>query len=353
MIAVIGAGPAGCHAAYLLAKQGKKVTVIEEHEKIGLPVQCTGIVTSAINDYVKIKKSIVLNKIRKARIHSKNESVEIRLQNENIVLDRARFDQSIAEKAEQEGAKFMLKSRFIGNSNGRVITTKKEFNAEKIIGADGPLSGVAKINGMFGKRDFWVGVQARVKMENDNAIEFFPNIGTYAWIVPESRDIARIGVAAEKSAKKVFDEFVKHRISPKEVIEYQGGLIPKYNPSQITEKDGVYLIGDAATQVKATTGGGIVQGLAAAEALAESIAKCQSYEKLWKAKIGKDLSLHLRMRNIMDKFSDADWDFLVRIFKKKRNLEIIEKFDRDYPSRFVMKLALNEPRLLYFSRYLV
>jgi len=43
-IAVAGAGVAGSYMAYRLASLGYKVAVFEEHEKIGEPVQCTGII---------------------------------------------------------------------------------------------------------------------------------------------------------------------------------------------------------------------------------------------------------------------------------------------------------------------
>jgi flavin-dependent dehydrogenase len=48
MIAVIGGGPAGSYTAHLLVRAGKEVAVFEEHEHIGSPVQCTGIVTHSI-----------------------------------------------------------------------------------------------------------------------------------------------------------------------------------------------------------------------------------------------------------------------------------------------------------------
>ena len=57
MINIIGAGPAGLHTAYLLAKAGKEVNVFEEHKEIGLPVQCTGITTSHLKKFTEIKKT--------------------------------------------------------------------------------------------------------------------------------------------------------------------------------------------------------------------------------------------------------------------------------------------------------
>ncbi|GAF84982.1 unnamed protein product [marine sediment metagenome] len=54
----------------------------------------------------------------------------------------------------------------------------------------------------------------------------------------------------------------------------------------------------------------------------------------------------------MDKFKDKDWDFLIQLFKKDKTKRIIESFDRDYPTRFMLKLISNEPRLLYFLKFL-
>jgi len=363
MISVIGGGPAGCHAASLLAKAGKEVRIFEEHKSIGSPVQCTGIVTSSINNIIKIKKSCIINKISRAKIISGKNSAELKLKNSNLILDREKFDQHIAEKAKSAGAKLFLNHKYINNNKNKLVTNKKTFKTNKIntiIGADGPLSSVAKANNMFNKRKFWQGIQARVKLKNENIVEFYPNIGTFAWVVPENKDIVRIGLLAEKNTSQIFQKFLKTRIkNPKnKIIEHQGGIIPKYNPPQITQKiqkdnNNIYLVGDAAGQVKATTGGGIIQGLEAAEALTDSIINKKDYETEWKKKIGKDLWVHLKMRNIMDKFKNQDWQFLINLCRKESAKSVLEKHDRDYPSKFLIKMLFTEPRLLYFAKFLL
>ena len=352
MISVIGAGPAGCYTAYLLAKAGKEVSVFEEHKKIGSPVQCTGIVTSSINNILKPPKSAVLNKIKTARIFSKNNFVEIKLRKENLILDRKEFDTHLAEKAKSAGAKIYLDYTFIGNEGKKVVTTKKTITVEKIIGADGPSSKVAKINNMLGRRKYWFGFQARVKLRNENIVKFYPNIGTFAWVVPENKETARIGLLGNQSAKEIFAKFLKNKSKKNKIIDYQTGIVPAYNPKQITQKNHIYLVGDAASQVKATTGGGIIQSLTAAEALADSIINSKDYENEWRKKLGKDLWLHMKMRNIMDKFKESDWQYLIKLFNKERNKRILGTHDRDYPIKFVLKLLLSEPRLVYFAKYL-
>ena len=227
------------------------------------------------------------------------------------------------------------------------------MKTDYLIGADGPLSQVAKSNNLFKKREFLTGIQAIAKLKNDNCIEFYPSIGTFAWVVPENKETCRIGVASYKNPKEDFNKLLKLKnIKNKDIMEKQGGLIPIYNPKLKTKKDRVYLIGDAASQVKATTGGGIIQGLKAAQALTNSIINKRDYQKEWKKEIGQDLLIHLKIRNIMNKFKDKDWDLLIKLFKKEKTKRIIENFDRDYPTKFLFKLILNEPKLLYFSKFL-
>lgn len=358
MISIIGAGPAGCYLAYLLAKTGKEVHIFEEHNKIGWPIHCTGLVTSSINEILNLKKDVIVNEIDKVRIFSKNDFLELKLKNKNIVLDREKFDNYLSDLAVSKGAKIFLNYKFIDNKNNLIkirYNNKQEtvLRTDYLIGADGPLSQVAKSNNLFGKRRFLTGLQAIVKLKNDNYIEFYPSIGIFAWVVPENKEICRIGVASYSNIKDHFDKLLKlKRINNKKIIEKQGGIIPVYNPKLKTKRGYAYLVGDAACQVKATTGGGIVQGLKAAEALASSIINKKDYEKEWKKRMGRDLLLHLKMRNIMDRFKEKDWDCLIRLFKKDETKKIIENFDRDYPTAFLFKLILKEPRLLYFSRFL-
>lgn len=356
MIAIIGAGPVGNYLSYLLSKK-KEVNVFEEHSKIGLPVQCTGITTSLLKNIIKLKKDVVVNEIKKGRIYSPNKKfIEIDFKEKNIIVDRYKFDNQIADMAKQNGVKFFLNHKFIGNKNNIALIKDKKNNTikkikyESLVGADGPLSSVAKSNNMFGRREFWNGMQARVRLKNENIVEFYPFFGTYAWVVPENKDIARVGIASTKDLKTLFRNFLFKfkNIKEKDIIEYQSGIIPKYNPRAKTQNNNVYLIGDSASQVKATTGGGIIQGLSAAKSLSHSILKNKNYEKEWRKLIGKELYIHLITRKIMDKFNEKDWNKLVSGIDKS----ILENNDRDNISIIALKMLLKKPSLLYFTKYL-
>ena len=356
MIVIIGAGPAGSYTAYLLSKKNRDVNVFEEHKNIGLPIQCAGVTTSLLKNIIKLKKDVIVNEINKARIFSPNKKfIEVNLKEKNLVIDRNKFDNQIADMAKQQGAKFFLNSKFIANKRNIAIIKEKskikKIKFDYLIGADGPLSQVAKSNNLFNKREFWQGIQARVKLKNDNAIEFYPYFGTYAWVVPENEEIARVGLVSKRYTNVLFKNFLFKfkNIKQKDIIEYQGGIIPKYTPNIKTQKNNVYIVGDAACQVKATTGGGIIQSLIASKTLTDSILNNKNYEKQWKKLLGKELYLHYKSRNMMDKFKDKEWNKLLNLVDK----EVLENNNRDNISTMILKLLIKKPSLLYFTKYLI
>ncbi|PIN99777.1 hypothetical protein COT72_04270 [archaeon CG10_big_fil_rev_8_21_14_0_10_43_11] len=341
MIGVVGAGPAGTHYASLI--KDEDVTIFEKNSKAGYPIQCTGIVTDSIKRVIDIPDELVVATIKKFRIVAPNgKSVDIDLDKENKVMDRARFDQYLAQKAEDNGAKILLNHTFQGfKKNGdsfKIITDKGSFESRMLVGADGPLSPVAKAAGMFGERQFLQGLQVRAHYKGEPGItEIHMGLGEFAWVVPEDEHVARIGVIG----KNVAGAF-KQLVGSHDVIEPQSGLVPLYNPKQVLAKDGAYLIGDAATQVKATTYGGIIYGLLAGSYLAENP---DSYAKKFNSKLGRDLWMSLKMREAMNSMTQDQYDELIQIFNQSSSKKILEEHDRDFPTKFIVQLLLKESKL--------
>ncbi|MBI2135327.1 NAD(P)/FAD-dependent oxidoreductase [Candidatus Woesearchaeota archaeon] len=363
MISIIGAGPAGSYLAYLLAKQGKEVTLIEEHEKIGSPVQCTGIVTASIKKFFDIPDNVIANKCSKVIVISKNNRIEAKT--DEIVMWRNKFDEFLAYKAQDEGVKILANHQFIGFNGKHSIKIKdknnnrtKELIADYIIGADGPSSAVGKAAGLEPIKRFYIGMQAKVKLKTDiSAFEtYFSNNDFpyfFGWVVPESENTARLGLGAFENAKELFYKFLEKRAGKKEILCWESGIFPLYDPKKIIQKENVYLIGDAATQVKATTGGGIIPSLKAAEVLCYCIINEKDYNREFKKrKAGKELALHLKIRNTLNRFSDNDYDYLLSLMNQERIKNTLKKYDRDQPIPLVINLLLKEPRFLKFSKFL-
>jgi len=362
MITIIGAGPAGSYLAYLLAKKGKDVTLIEEHDKIGIPVQCTGIVTGSIEKFVKLPKKVIANRCSKVVVVSRNNQIEA--ETDEIVLWRNKFDEFLANMAVDGGVKILANHQFIGFNNKHSIKIKNKKNNEIknieagiIVGADGPSSSVAKAAGLNANSKFYVGMQAKVKLKTDlDKFETyfgsdFPNF--FGWVVPESEDTARLGVGSFHNTRDYFYKFLKKRTGKREILAWESGIIPVYSPKKIIQKNNVYLIGDAASHVKATTGGGIVPSLKAAHTLCDCIINSKDYSKEFKKKSGRELLLHLKLRNMLNKFSDKDYDYLLILMNQEKVKKILKKYDRDSPIELVLSLLLKEPRFLRFSKFVI
>jgi len=363
MITIVGAGPVGCYAAYLLAKAGKQVQIFEEHYNIGKPVQCAGLVTKKILDILDFRiDKVIINKISRAIILSQNKKLSLKFKNPDLLLDREKFDLLMAKKAVMAGAKLMLGYKFLSltRKNKKIIVKLKNLKKNKIellktdilIGADGPRSKIARF---INKKKIRLGSVAQVRMRlkkpaSKNTMQIWLGLLTkfFCWFVPEDSKTARLGLGdfletgSSKNLKKFLQKFEG------KILEYQGGLVPLYSKIKVCD-DNIYIVGDAACQVKASTGGGIVPGLQAAKCLAKAIIEGKSYEKELKS-LNSELNLHLKIRKIINKFSDHDYDMLLELLDKPKVRKILESFSRDGYRKKALRLLLAQKKLLLFAR---
>ena len=220
MISIIGAGPAGNYLAYLLAKAGQEVQVFEEHEQIGAPIQCTGLLTPMLADFLEVSDEYLVNRLKRIKVCSKQQSTIITLQNEELMVQRQRFDSHIAKKAEDAGAEYYRGHKFLEYADG-MMSVQHDGKVQRIptdvlVGADGPLSQVARSQGMLGQRKFYFGIQARMKYHGEPDMyevhfgDDFPEF--FGWITPESNEIARIGLAVtHNKGMPYFERFLQSK----------------------------------------------------------------------------------------------------------------------------------------------
>ncbi|MBS3143319.1 NAD(P)/FAD-dependent oxidoreductase [Candidatus Woesearchaeota archaeon] len=324
MISVIGAGPAGSYLSSLLDDE---VKIFDYKENIGKPIQCTGVLTNRFQDYIKEKK-FVDNKIYNIELNSKNESHIISLKKPEFIINRYKYDNFLLQKAIDKGAKFYPKHQFrdfrenmIYFSNGEKVKT------DILIGADGPLSKVNRISNIQNKKH-WVAKQIKVKYktELDTYKVYFNIPDFFSWIVPEDENTARIGCASSSNINQHFDNFMrKLNVKKENILEYQGALIPQYNPMQKYQKGNVYLIGDAASLIKNISGGGLLPAIKSSHALANSLNKNKDYKKELSKILLKSLNLNYLTRKVLNKFNEKDYDKLIKLLKEYK----LDKLDRD------------------------
>jgi len=363
-VCIIGGSIAGNYLACLLAEQNVRCCVIEEHEILGLPFQCAGIVSQKILKLAPFPKSIILNRVKTAKIVApNNQSIELTGKENPVIIDRVEFDKFFGEKAQKMGVKYYLGEKYIshwGVPNNKVIikTSKHHIVAKIIVGADGPFSKVAKRYGI--KNDMIPAVQARVKFKYDldkTAMYFNPMWEElFGYIVPEGENgICRIGLATSTHPNKAFRFFLKKiEADSSQIISRQGGALPFGYPKRFTFKNAL-LLGDSACMVKATTGGGIVMLVSAAKILAPAITKSlekndfsqrffrKNYEKPVKRSLGIELKLHFLIRLILMELKSKDFNRFFRMYRNSKDLqEIVENYaDMDFPLKLVGKLLFN------------
>ena len=89
-VIVIGGGPAGLAAAAELARRGRTVAVFEEHDTIGSPVHCTGVLAAEALDSLDLPRAALLNPLATVRfVAPSGEAFEYTTpKTEAVVIDR-------------------------------------------------------------------------------------------------------------------------------------------------------------------------------------------------------------------------------------------------------------------------
>lgn len=375
-VAVIGAGPTGLRVATILQRQGFDTVVLEEHSSIGMPVNCGGLISrNGVEELGLNIESCLVNEIRGAEIYSPdNEMIKIeKAEPVAYVIDRKKFDRTLYKEAVKSGVEVRLNTRMIDIRNESIFVEHggrgELLKAKVIVGADGYNSKTRSLLGIDIARDKFVHTfQANIKgVYNPNYVKVFlcPYIKDFfGWMIPESSDIARVGIGtAEGNPKEAFDMLLADRNINQELFSKSSSLIPIGEPLNGIVNENVLLAGDAAFHTKATTGGGIISGISAADACAAAIVfylknnkPLENYEKNLKP-LNKELKIHWKIRSYLNSLPEQNLDKLFVKLKKAKIEEFLEKEgDMDKPTKFVGKLLRKPsmwkllPELLKFMR---
>ena len=377
-ICIIGGSIAGNYLSYLLSNKDLKITVIEEHGEIGRPFQCAGIVSKKLSHLIGLPTSIVLNRVKIARLFSPaGNHVRLSGDEEPYIIDRIALDKLFYEKnLKNPRITYHLKEKFkrfsylMETNQERILitTSKRKIIAKMLVGCDGPLSSVAKQLGVQNKILF--ASQIRINghfNQNEASMYFNPKWKElFGYVVPEGNNVFRIGVASTSKPLQKLKIFLKTiNVEFEKKIDQQGGIIP-YGVMKKVAFDNILLLGDSACQVKATTGGGIIMLLTAARHAAFCIYTCMQfndfsksmiknyYEKPCLATIGKQLKLHFMIRTILENFNKKDFQVFFQILKVKKIEDQISFYgDMDFPREIIFQLLKNKTFIRFILRFLL
>ena len=357
-VVIVGAGPAGGRVATHIAERGHSVLLLEEHEEIGRPFQCAGLVTPNAMKEVGLFHSI-LEEVDGALIHGPSGTlVPVGTEGKvrTYVVCRKIFDQGVVKQSLEAGADIWLNSKPVDanvhddhvdltiSRNGEIIN----ISASLLIGCDGAHSWTRRHFKMGKPKELMIGFQAEVVgyEGRDRWLEMFSGSeiapGFFAWVIPSGNGSHRIGLWSTakrlegRSIEQCYDNLLKHPLwkdrfsNVSETARYCGPV-----PSGMvknTFKDRVILIGDSAGMAKPTTGGGIGPGFNQVDLLVPILSKSIINNDLSDIKMKKHSKLlksmisdQKRKKGLRDAFlSESNDDELNEIFSVWSRPEVIE-----------------------------
>ncbi|MFC2034314.1 NAD(P)/FAD-dependent oxidoreductase [Chloroflexota bacterium] len=367
-VVVIGGGPVGSHLAYRLVSMGHEVVVVEQKEKLGEPVCCTGIISQECVDSFSINRDVIFRQVSSARIFSPSgKSLNLRRNNpQACVVNRSAFNESLANRAQSVGVEYVLGSKVNSldvNSEKvclEVLTSGGEADAiesKVAVIATGFSSNIIKGFGRFD--DSVAGVQAEVETNGVDEVEVYMGQeiapGFFAWLVPTLPQKALVGLLSRRTPQVFLKRLMASLMDQGKIVsDYvpltYGGISLK--PVSRSYNDRVIAVGTAAGQIKPTTGGGIYYGLLCADIAAENLhyalvkddfsaKNLSNYEKSWKKKLGRELRIGYQARKFYELLSDQQIDKIFDIMKNNGIDEAISEADDltfDWHGRVILKL---------------
>src|ERR1019366_4648789 len=360
-VIVIGAGIAGCVAAYQLARQGRSALLIERGEAPGSKNLSGGVLYSrgmqqvfpGFLDEAPVERRITRNYISFLNADS---SVAIDYKDARladpvnaVTVLRAKLDAWLAAKCEEAGALIMPGVRVDrvltedGPDGKRVVGVQAgddELRAQVVVAADGVNSYIAKEAGLRRNdplNHLAVGVksvvklpretiEARFNLTGDEGAALAVGGGGFLYTNIDSLSVGIVVRLDDLTAKKkvvtdIFDHFLEHRfIAPYldggELLEYGCHLVAEGGMQMIGEivMDGMLVVGDAAglTLNTGLTVRGMDLAVGSAVAAAETIGSALDHkdtskgalagyrQRLFASYVGQDMKTYAKAPSFLE-----------------------------------------------------
>jgi len=389
---VVGGGPCGSFSALTAAKLGAKLVVCEEHKSVGIPTHCTG----HLNLYGlkrlrlhPLPNNIVENEFKGVTFYSPfGKEFSIRFSSPvTCAVNRELFDKHLADLATKAGVEYRLGSRVEslilekGSVKGVVVNRrgfKEMLSAKIVIDAEGVSSAILRKVGFQSLERSMVVNAVHVEMDRLNDVEgdsvevylgekYAP--GFFAWIIPKQEGTAKVGLATNVgNPRRYLHKFIRDhpiaslKLNKSKILNQSfhpislGGPIPK------TYHHGLLIVGDAASQVKPTTGGGVIFGLLCSKIAGEVVNEATKnndfserflshYQTRWRALIGFELTLMRQLRIMLNNISDRRIDKIIELCARLEMDKVIKRHgDLDFEGASLVRM-LSHPATFILSFY--
>lgn len=380
----------GANVARHMAKRGFDTLLVEEHGRVGVPVQCAGLFSPGIFDHVDFPLGEVrLNEIRGAHVRSPS-GMTLTLDAGRpmaYAINRGGFDQACVRRAEAAGAQVWTHARALTFAQGEggvdvrvrrghsAMVEHVDVHARLVVGADGAASTVGQAFGFPRAREVVSCYGAQMRSLNEltlDKVEMFVGNsvapGFFGWIVPQGQGhgMVELGVhMTPRPARLYFQEMLQNKVVEPFVRGaeslYEIAAVIPFGPKARTTTDHVMLVGDAAAQAKPTSGGGVYTGLKCSEMLVEVAsdalekgdtgdAALKPYHEAWSSTVGRELRIGARLRKAFMHLRDDEIEHLFGELQDPEAMHLINTLgDIDRPSRLAATILRKKPQLLRYT----
>ncbi|MCS7124097.1 MAG: NAD(P)/FAD-dependent oxidoreductase [Candidatus Bathyarchaeota archaeon] len=384
-VVVVGGGPSGSFCALNMAKKAVSVIVFEEHDEIGTPCHCAGhlSITGLKNlGLYPLPKRVIENVFYGVKIHSPNGSeftIRFSLPT-TCVVNRALFDKHLSDLAKKSGIRYFLGSKVdsltLDGSLAKLLISKTsgetfKFSSRIVVDAEGTSYKILRQAGLTPpEKGFVYCVNAEVEnvnnLEPDKVEVFLGNTyapGFYAWLIPKEKDVAKIGLGAKAGNPKTLLRKLMHKhpaaskkLKKAKILQETFHPIPLGGPIKRAYAHGFLVVGDAAAQVKPTTGGGIILGLNCARIAADVAVEAintkdfspkflRVYQKRLMKLLGFDIKVMREIRKILDRIHDKELDNFISLCRRNFGEEDFQDLiETDFQGRALLR-AVKKPRI--------
>ncbi len=376
-IGIIGAGPIGLIVAIELCKKGysKDLFIFEEHELIGRPVHCAGLISNRCFNIFRYSSDLdyVQNKVRGAIFYSPLKAKELvveREQTQAFVIDREIYDRTLAEIVESEGVRIYRKCRIedvVESGEGyKLYSTKgQSFRVKILVNAEGARYLILRKVGLKSPDNKFLLTAIQYELNNVKNIDqdyveiFTGNLwapGFFAWLIPLDEKRARIGLATcRRPAIKYLNHLIlkhpmlKDRVNNSKITKVLAGRVVISGPLSKCTARNFIAVGDAGGFCKPTTGGGLYYGGLSAKLAAKMIdttitsedyTKIPSFDRMWRRLFGKEIVYMRILRDIVFNLNDLELEEMFSLARELSISDIASKIgDIDYQSNVVKELV--------------